>query len=92
MPAAVDPNLRRLFERTYPRGRLRATEPFHRFVSEIFDRDHPPLFKNYLELEVRGRGLARGAELLIRAYGVSGDPPGERRLVDDTLDRTPIRL
>jgi hypothetical protein len=89
---AVDPDLRRLFDRTYPRGRLRGTEPFHRFVSEIFDRDDPPLFKNFLELEVRGRGLGRGAELRIRAYGVSGEPPGKRQLVDGTLDRNPIRL
>ena len=34
MPAAVDPNLRRLFERTYPRGRLRATEPAAPYAAE----------------------------------------------------------
>jgi hypothetical protein len=90
---AIEKPLRRLFDFTYPPSRLKRTAPFHHFLSEIFDRDEPPMCKNYLELEVREARLpGRGAELRIRSYGVSGVPVGSRTMADDGLDTEPIAL
>jgi hypothetical protein len=45
---------------------LPATRGFHRFVSEAFDWNDPPMFKSFLRLDV-GPG-----ELRVRCFGVSG--------------------
>ena len=43
-----------------------ASHGFHRFVSEAFDWNDPPMFKSFLRLD------ASGSELRIRCFGVSG--------------------
>ena len=85
----VEPKLSRLFQRTYPRNKWLRTEPFHLFISEILDRDEPPLFKSFLELEVRHRSPV---ELRIRCWGVPGVPVGERTPADGELEQSPIEL
>ena len=45
---------------------LPATRGFHRFVSEAFDWNDPPLFKSFLRLDAGPR------ELRMRCFGVSG--------------------
>jgi hypothetical protein len=43
-----------------------AQRGFHRFVSEAFDWNAPPLFKSFLRLDATGR------QLRVRCFGVSG--------------------
>jgi hypothetical protein len=43
-----------------------AQRGFHRFVSEAFDWNDPPMFKSFLRLDASGR------ELRVRCFGVSG--------------------
>jgi hypothetical protein len=56
---------------------LPATRGFHKFVSEAFDWNDPPMFKSFLRLD------ATESELRVRCFGVSGcletehDPPVE---------------
>jgi hypothetical protein len=78
----VDPSYEKLFDRVYPRGKLWRFSPLHNFVSEILDFDQPPFAKNFLELEVR-TALIGPAQLVIRCWGVTGLPPGERTLVEE---------
>ncbi len=47
---------RRIANMVYP-GSDSPAGPLHRFVSEIFDRDDPPLYKNFLRAEVEGETL-----------------------------------
>ena len=83
----VDPQLARVFERVFPRSRLKARLPLHRWLAEIFDSDDPPFAKHFLELTVaRSDG---GRVLRIRAHGVDGVHP-EPRVVDE-LPLIPLR-
>jgi hypothetical protein len=45
---------------------LPATRGFHKFVSEAFDWNEPPMFKSFLRLD------ATESELTVRCFGVSG--------------------
>jgi len=78
----VDPGYEKLFNRVYPKGGLWRFSPVHKFVSEILDFDQPPFAKNFVELEVR-TPLIGAAQLVIRCWGVTGLPPGERTLVEE---------
>ncbi len=75
----VSESSRRAAARVFPLpGQARG--PLHRIFEEIFDRNDPPLFKNYLRVEVSPRSLA------ISCVGVTGcleheqDPPIEDRV------------
>jgi len=61
----VSSRARRLAERIFPlSGRGRG--PLHHYFSEFFDWNEPPLFKNFLRLDVRG------TELTIRCFAATG--------------------
>jgi hypothetical protein len=47
----TEARIRRIGDMVYP-GTTNPRGPLHRFVSEIFDKDDPPLFKNFLRLDV----------------------------------------
>lgn len=85
----VDPHLRRLFEVVYPRrASRRRISPLHIWISEILDRDEPPMAKNFLELQV-SMGSDDERELKILCHGVSGLDEGASA-IQDTVG--PIRL
>ena len=75
----VSERSRRAAARVFPLpGQARG--PLHRIFEELFDRNDPPLFKNYLRVEVSSRSLA------VSCVGVTGcldheqDPPVEDRV------------
>jgi Calcineurin-like phosphoesterase len=53
---APEPRTRRIARMVHP-GSSHPHGPLHRFVSEIFDKDDPPLYKNFLRVDVADGGL-----------------------------------
>lgn len=76
-PAHIPPDARRVLQMVMP---LRQRGPLFRFLSELFDSDHPPFFKHFLALSVRDD------KLVIECRAVTGwaedelDPPVEDRV------------
>ena len=72
----VSPRTRRIAERIFPLPG-RGKGPFHHYFSEFFDWNEPPLFKNFLRIDVSE------SELRIRCFAATGcreheeDPPVE---------------
>ena len=63
--AYISRRTRRLAERIFPLpGRGRG--PLHHYFSEFFDWNDPPLFKNFLQLDLRGEAL------IIRCFAATG--------------------
>jgi hypothetical protein len=68
-----DGQTRRIGNLVHP-GPLRPNGPIQKKVSEIFDRDEPPFFKNFLRLDVRDGTLA------ITPFAVTGEERGPENL------------
>jgi hypothetical protein len=61
---------RRIANIVYP-GSNNPHGPLHRFISEIFDKNEPPLFKNFLRLDV---GAGKVTITCFRATGLEQGP------------------
>jgi hypothetical protein len=86
--AYISRRARRIAGRIFPLpGRGRG--PLHHFFSEFFDWNEPPLFKNFLRVDVRG------SELRIRCFAATGcldhekNPPLEDEVKIPLEPRTP---
>lgn len=77
----ADARTRRIGNMVHP-GSRHPHGPLHRFISEIFDRDDPPLYKNFLRVDVTDD------ELTITCFHATGTEAGPA----DVTWEEPIRI